>query len=67
MTPIGRALVGILTTVVFVVIGLSILEDAPRLGWFVILLAVIRGGVAAKQLWDGVRSPLGSTDDDEPA
>ncbi|MEO0604182.1 MAG: hypothetical protein AAF211_22285 [Myxococcota bacterium] len=68
MTPIGRSLVGILTTIIFMIVGISILEDVPRLGWFVIALAVLRGGYAIWQFVVGVRSPLGqSVDDDEPA
>jgi len=64
VTPIGRGLVGILTTILFLVIGVSILEDAPPWGWLVILLGVLRGGYAIMQIRAGVQSPLGLTDDD---
>ena len=67
MTPIGRALMGILTTIVFVVIGVSVLEPEPRLGWVLILLAVLRGGYALWQLREGMQSGYGPPDDDDEA
>ncbi|MEN0062715.1 MAG: hypothetical protein AAGA48_11230 [Myxococcota bacterium] len=65
MSPIGRSLIGVLTTIVFLVVGVSIVEDAPSIGWLVIALGVLRGGAAVWQLREGLRTPWTHGDDSE--
>lgn len=72
MTPLGRALAGFFLLVMTWLVGFSILEDAPAVGWLLILVGLLRGGYGVAQFvwwWQSGddRPPVGPLEADDDA